>query len=80
MSKVTDSCKKKFFRSFRRSLNKKDYTELRDRVVTGTPSSTFQILAEPSVEVEARNSESRLKYDKTKDNTVSINVIKVSQD
>lgn len=40
--------------------SKIDHTELRDKVVKGTPSSTFQILAEPSVEVEARNSESRL--------------------
>jgi len=55
------------------------HTELRDKVFKGTPSSVFQILAEPSVEVEARNSESRLKYGKNmKDNIVSINIIKVS--
>jgi hypothetical protein len=33
---------------------------LRVKVVKGRPSSIFHILAEPSVDVEAKNSESRL--------------------
>lgn len=36
------------------------HTELRVKEANGTPSIVFQILAEPSVDVEAKNSESRL--------------------
>ena len=64
-------------RSCHRFLNQIHHTELRDKVIKGTPSSIFQILAEPSIEVEARNSESRLKYDIKWRKAVSINVIKV---
>lgn len=39
------------------------HTALLVRVVTGTPSSDFQTLADPSFEVEAKNSESRLEQD-----------------
>lgn len=41
--------------------NQEIFTALRFKVATGTPSLTFQTLAEPSVEVETKNSESRLK-------------------
>jgi hypothetical protein len=58
------SVNKKLQRSFQKFWNQSHHTELRDKVVKGTPSSIFQILAEPSVEVEARNSESRLQCDK----------------
>jgi hypothetical protein len=37
---------------------------LRVKVATAEPSSAFHILADPSVDVEARNSESRLEYDR----------------
>lgn len=37
---------------------------LRVKVVTGTPSSVFHMVAEPSVDVEAKNSESKLEHDK----------------
>lgn len=37
-----------------------ELTEFRDKV-TGTPSLVFQILAAPSVDVEAKYSESKLK-------------------
>ena len=37
---------------------------MRVKVVKGAPSSVFHILAAPSVDVEAKNSESRLEYDK----------------
>lgn len=47
-------------------LNLIKHTELRVKVVKGTPSSVFHILAVPSVDVEAKNSESRLVYDKQK--------------
>lgn len=40
------------------------HTEFLVRDITGTPS-VFHILAEPSVDVEAKNSESRLVYRKT---------------
>lgn len=41
------------------------HTGCRVRVVTGTPSLVFHILAIPSVDVDAKNSESKLKYSKT---------------
>ena len=37
---------------------------MRVKVATAEPSSAFHILADPSVDVEARNSESRLEYDR----------------
>lgn len=40
------------------------HTALRVKVVIGTPSSVFQTLADPSLEVEAKNSESRLEQGK----------------
>lgn len=41
-------------------------TALRVKVVIGTPSSVFQTLADPSLDVEAKNSESRLEQEKIK--------------
>lgn len=38
------------------------YTDLRVKVVKGTPSLVLHIRAEPSVDVEAKNSESRLEH------------------
>lgn len=52
-------CKANFQQIFQyhRQIN---HTELRVKKVQATPSSVFHILAEPSVEVVAKNSESRL--------------------
>ena len=41
------------------------HTVFRVKVVIGTPSSVFQTLADPSLEVEAKNSESRLEQNWT---------------
>ena len=40
------------------------HTGLRVNVVKGKPSSVFHILAEPSVDVETKNSESRLESER----------------
>ena len=45
---------------------------LRVKETTGEPSSAFHILAGPSVDVEARNSESRLEYDKQTKACISV--------
>lgn len=55
-----------------------NYTELRVKEVTGTPSFAFHILAKPSLDVVAKNSESRLKVQWEETNYISTKFYVVS--